>query len=101
LIINNSLYFYGNLFGEGQYPILTVITNDLNNYQHELITKYPEGWGYILSPQRELCIGEFDIPSLLAFNTGDKSFLPELMALEKIHTDAKTLPRFNLNETKD
>jgi hypothetical protein len=101
LNINNSLIFYGNLFGEGQYPILTVITNKLNDYKHKLINNYPEGWGYILSPQRELCIGEFDIPSLIAFNTGNKSFLPELKALEKTYTDVKTLPPFDLNETKD
>jgi hypothetical protein len=99
LNINNSLYFYGNLFGEGQYPVLTVITNDLNSYQHELITKYPDGWGYILAPQRELCIGEIDIPSLLAFNTGNKSFLPELVELEKKYISSDKLPPFNLNMT--
>jgi len=65
IIIKNMLIFYGNLFGEGKYPILTVITNRLNDYEHELINKYPNGWGYILSPQKELFIGEFNIASLL------------------------------------
>lgn len=97
LNINNSLYFYGNLFGEGQYPVLTVITNELNSYQHELIIKYPDGWGYILAPQIELSIGAIDIPSLLAFNTGDKSFLPELVELENKYISSDKLPPFNLN----
>lgn len=101
LILNNTLVFYGNLFGEGQYPILTVITNILDDYEHELVNKYPNGWGYILSPQRELFIGEFDIPSIIAYNTGDKSFLPELIELEKKYTDVKTLPPFNLTDIKD
>jgi len=101
LILNNTLVFYGNLFGEGQYPILTVITNKLDDYEHELVNKYPNGWGYILSPQRELFIGEFDILSIIAYNTGDKSFLPELIELEKKYTDLKTLPPFNLSDIKD
>ncbi len=88
------LIFYGNLFGEGKYPILTVITNRLNDYEHELINKYPNGWGYILSPQKELFIGEFNIASLIMYNMGDKSFLPELIELEKKYIDVPTLPPF-------
>ncbi|EQB39364.1 hypothetical protein M947_06815 [Sulfurimonas hongkongensis] len=98
--VSNTLVFYGNLYGENQYPILTVITNELDKYEHELIKKYPYGWGYILVPQRELFIGEIEIPNILAFNTGDKSFLPELIELESLYQDQSELPPFNL-EKKD
>ncbi|MGD9968830.1 MAG: HNH endonuclease [Sulfuricurvum sp.] len=96
--IQNSLIFYGNLYGENQYPILTLITNELDKYQNELIEQYPEGWGYILVPQREMCIGEISIPSLLAFNTGNKSFLPELIALENLYKNLDELPPFNIDD---
>lgn len=96
--IDNSLIFYGNLFGEGQYPVLTVITKNLNNYQHDLLIKYPNGWGYILVPQRKLCIGEFDIPSLIAFNMGDKKFLPKLTELENLYIEQDKLPPYVINK---
>jgi hypothetical protein len=37
-------------------------------------------------------IEEFDIPSLLAYNSGDKSFLPELEKLEKKYKPINKLP---------
>ena len=98
LRMNNSLVFYADLYGEGSYPILTVITEDISKYKHELIDKYPNGWGYILVPQRDMFIGEFDLSHLLAYNTGDKSYLPELLELEKLYKTKHDLPPFNLKE---
>jgi len=97
-IVDNSLIFYADLYGEGQYPILTVITRNVNDYSHELINKYPNGWGYILIPQRELLIGEFDIGSMIAYNTGDKSYIPELIEIEKVYKSAEELPPLNLKD---
>lgn len=98
LRMNNSLIFYADLYGEGSYPILTVVAKDISVYKHELIEKYPKGWGYILVPQRNLFIGEFDIGALLAYNTGDKSHLPELVELEKLYKSQEELPPFNLRK---
>jgi len=95
-VVDNSLIFYADLYGEGQYPVLTVITRNLDSYSHALVEEYPEGWGYILVPQRDMFIGEFDIASILAYNTGDKSSLPELLELEKLHKSKEELPPFNL-----
>ena len=94
IIVDNSLIFYANLFGMGIFPIVTVITTELDKYEHPLKEKYSRGWGYILAPQRELCIGDFDIGKLVAFNTGDKSFLPELEKLEKKYISKEKLPEF-------
>ena len=94
MVIENSLIFYGNLFGEGIYPISTIITNELDKYEHPFKEKYSRGWGYILIPQREVCIGEFDIGALIAFNTGDKSFLSKLEELEKKYISRENLPEF-------
>jgi len=98
LIIDNYLIFYADLYGEQQYPVLTVITKNINNYNHKLIKQYPKGWGYILAPQRDIFIGEFDILHMLAYNTGDKSYLPELVELEKLYKSRDELPPFNKNE---
>jgi len=95
-VVDNSLIFYADLYGEGQYPVLTVITRNLDSHSHALVEKYPEGWGYILVPQRDMFIGEFDIASMLAYNTGDKSSLPELFELEKLYKSKEELPPFNV-----
>lgn len=94
--IQNSLIFYGNLYGQNQYPILTIITNELDKYQNELIEQYPEGWGYILVPQREMCIGEIAITELFVYNTEDKSCLPALIQLETLYKNPDKLPPFNI-----
>lgn len=91
-IQNNSLIFYANLFGEGKYPLLARITDKLDLFENELVDKHPNGWGYILVPQRKKMIGEFGIPSLLAYNTGDKSYIPELDEFEKKYKYPDELP---------
>ncbi len=45
-------------------------------------------------PLEELFIGEFNIASLIMYNMGDLSFLPELIELDLKYIDVKTLPPF-------
>jgi len=94
LIIGDALIFYANLYGENKFLISTTITEKLHKYKHELIERYPLGWGYILLPQRDIFIGEFPIGYIIAYNTGDKSYLPQLVELEKIHKNIDELPAF-------
>jgi hypothetical protein len=94
MIDNDTLIFYADLYGEGFLPLSTVITKNLNNYTHDLIKKYPNGWGYILVPQRDLFFGEYHISEILAYNMGDKSYLPELIELEKKYQKLEDLPPF-------
>jgi len=93
--IDNLLILYISLFGLNNFNLLTTITTELDKYHHPLVEKYSRGWGYILVPQQEKIIGDFDIGALLAYNMDDKSFLPDLIDLESSWISIDKLPSFN------
>ncbi len=98
IIIENSLFFYADLYGESKYLATVLITKNLEKYKHDFIDKYPFGWGYILLPQRDIFIGEFPIEYIIAYNTGDKSYIPKLAKIEKLHRGLDELPPFILKQ---
>lgn len=93
--IDNQLLLLLYLSGD-KHPIVLTITDELNKHQNVLISEFPNGFVWILIPQRKIFKGVYGLPEYLAYKMGDKSFIKELEEIEKLYIEFSDLPSFRL-----
>lgn len=77
-------------------PIVLTITDELKQYENVQLSEFPNGFVWILIPQRKIFKGAYGFPEYLAYRTGDKSFIEELDEIEKLYVEFNNLPSFKL-----
>ncbi len=89
------LYLSGNI-----KPHIMEITDQLNTFgKNNILEKYPNGLVWVLVQPLNIFSGPFGLPEYLAYQSGDKNFITDLVDIENSYIPFEDLPPFILNKT--